>query len=138
MLKDVIAADEDYVICDLDKSSSVRMQLYQSMNAENLPLPENSGMKKEAITADEIQVVESSNVAETNQPEEVDIRTNILHDPGISLGVQFNSFLEVKESIKEYEKRHFVQLRVGSSKTVIKKGTKVCSNCKPIIRILRI
>ena len=80
-----------------------------------------------------------NHVTETNQHEEVDIRTNILDDPGISLGVQFNSFLEVTESIKEYEKKHFVQLRVGSSKTleVMKKGTKACSKRKPIIRILR-
>ena len=59
---------------------------------------------------------QTSNVAETNQPEEIDIRTNIL-DKTIqecSVDVQFNSFLEVKESIKEYEKKHFVQLRVSS------------------------
>ena len=105
MLKDVISADEDYVICDLNRSSSGRMQFHQPINAENLPLSANNGVKIDAITADEIQVVESSNVAETNQPEEVDIRTNILDKTiqKFSVGVQFHSFLEVKESITMYE-----------------------------------
>ena len=60
MLNDIISADEDYVIFDLDRSNSGRMQLHQPMNADNLPLPANNRMKKEAIAADEIQVVETN------------------------------------------------------------------------------